>query len=256
MYAMARSLFPQHNIVHNSVKMPFKQTAVDSLISHGPEDYSQKEDGLVSGHKNLTCEGDTVVIIGGGSGVTTVNAARITSSKGEVQVFEASTEQVDIIQETLLLNNVHDWCRVNNTIVGGDRGTFRNIDTKEADLLDVADLPECDVLEIDADGGEIDILRDLSISPRVILIELHPYFFPNKEKEIFQFFSDNGYEIVHMAGHDGTLLNKSEFEKLYQKSLKYGAEYGNSDTSQSEHRFIDSGARWPVVVGVERKIEN
>lgn len=248
-----KSLLPSDHIIHNSVEMPFEKTAIDSLFSHGYQDNESKEGGLVSGHEKLTREGDVVVIIGGGSGITAVNAARITSSKGEIHVFEASADQVEILREVLSQNNASDWCEVNHTIVGGDRGTFRNGSTNEAEQLHIKEIPDCDVLEIDADGGEIDILQELSIYPRVILLELHPYFFADREQKIYQFFSENDYEIVHRAGHDGTLLTELEFEKLYEKSLKHGIEYGNSNKPQSEHRFIDSGARWPVVVGVERK---
>jgi hypothetical protein len=37
----------------------------------------------------------------------------------------------------------------------------------------VSQLPECNVLELDCEGAEVDILRELVIQPRMILVETH-----------------------------------------------------------------------------------
>jgi hypothetical protein len=53
-------------------------------------DMTDSEEGEVASHKSQTKAGDTVVTIGGGSGITAVNAARECGPDGKVIVFEGS----------------------------------------------------------------------------------------------------------------------------------------------------------------------
>jgi hypothetical protein len=43
-------------------------------------------------------------------------------------------------------------------------------------VLAPSELPPCNVLELDCEGAEVEILRELTIQPRVILVETHGLF--------------------------------------------------------------------------------
>jgi hypothetical protein len=43
-------------------------------------------------------------------------------------------------------------------------------------VLTPSQLPSCDVLELDCEGAEADILREMIIHPRVVLVETHGQF--------------------------------------------------------------------------------
>jgi hypothetical protein len=40
-------------------------------------------------------------------------------------------------------------------------------------VLPPSQLPPCDVLQLDCEGAEVEILRELTIQPRLILVETH-----------------------------------------------------------------------------------
>lgn len=67
-------------------------------------------------------------------------------------------------------------------------------------------IPECDVLELDCEGAELDILRTLDGDPRVIIVEIHPRVgCPAPEVEAA--FAEMGYAIIERGppGGDGDL---------------------------------------------------
>jgi len=61
-------------------------------------------------------------------------------------------------------------------------------------------LPECDVLEIDAEGAETAILRWLEIRPRVIVVEAHAHRGAPAEK--VRELSGQRYEVVDRQVED------------------------------------------------------
>lgn len=126
------------------------------------------EEPSVSSIREHTSPGDDVVIIGGGLGVTPVHAAR----KGaDVTVFEAARRMVDIVNETADLNFSADAISVHHALVATEVEVWGDDVGK---TVDPADLPDCDILEIDAEGAETAILDRLTIRPRVLIVEAHP----------------------------------------------------------------------------------
>lgn len=129
------------------------------------------ESALVAGLRDVVQPSDTVVIVGGGWGVTAVVAARQLSKNGNVIVYEGSQEQVDHIKTTAELNGVAEKIEVKHAIVGDEiklKGP-----AKGAEMVSPESLPECDVLELDCEGAEQIILERMSIRPWDILVETH-----------------------------------------------------------------------------------
>jgi len=143
----------------------------DSILPWRVKHRPQYESGLVSGLDKNVEPGDRVVIVGGGWGVTTVIAAREAGKSGKVIVYEGSEKGIADIQETLKQNRIPRNIDIRHGVVGplislrGDAG--------KADQVSPKKIPECDVLELDCEGAEVEILKNLSILPRVILVETH-----------------------------------------------------------------------------------
>lgn len=131
------------------------------------------ESALVDGIESCVHQGDNVVIVGGGYGVTAVRAARRVGKEGTVIVFEGSSAQVHKTRETARLNGSDDIIEVNHRIVGPAKSVYGNDDEKKIKRVQPKDLPKCDVLELDCEGAEIEILNNLSQRPRAILVETH-----------------------------------------------------------------------------------
>lgn len=222
----------------NSVRLDRKKP-----LDHYFDRYSDspvREDGVVSSHKAVTQSGDSIVVVGGGHGVTVVRAANIVGSSGRVTVYEGGKEAVKEIRRVLDMNNVGDRCEVHHAIVGTARDVYGG-DSATADTIHPSELPECDVLELDCEGSEIDILLESTIQPRVIIAELHPWEYQETPDDLLEILSEQGYEINHHFGHDGTPLSQKEFETLLWDSNVRGEKY------------LKFEGRWPVVIAAVRR---
>lgn len=110
----------------------------------------------VSALRSTVRSGDRVVIVGGGWGVTATLAAHQCGPDGRVDVYEAVPSVAEEVEQTVERNGVADRVTVHVERVDGE-----------------TDLPECDVLELDCEGAEVDVLRHLDIQPRVLVVEHH-----------------------------------------------------------------------------------
>lgn len=140
-------------------------------------DRPEYEQPLLAFLRDYVKQGDHVVIVGGGHGVSAVIAANSACEDGRITVFEASREFVDGIQETLRINGVEDQVRVSHTVVGtvSEYAESEYGSADDATVVSPAQLPECDVLELDCEGAELNILDDLEIRPRTIIVETHSF---------------------------------------------------------------------------------
>ena len=151
--------------------------------------------------------GDDVAIVGGGRGITTVIAARMTHFEGHVTTFEANAAMLATIRRAVRVNRVADLVTLEHAAVGpvtdhaaaewGDPdGERRGPDA----------IPECDVLELDCEGAERGILQGLAVRPRAIVVEAHePIGVP--PEAVAGDLRELGYEVVDQqpAGVDGEL---------------------------------------------------
>ncbi len=115
--------------------------------------------------------GDRVVVVGGGMGVTAAAAAIEAGAQGSVECFEGSADQTPVVRQTAGANGVAHRVKVHHAVVGPPIQVYG--DNVHGPSLDPADLPDCDVLELDCEGAEVGILRRLAIRPRVVLVETH-----------------------------------------------------------------------------------
>jgi hypothetical protein len=157
-------------------------------------------------------KGDKIVIIGGGNGVSAVHSARIVGSGGEVKIYEGDESRVRDVKRTLEHNQVFDICEVNHSIVG-EAHLVKS--PGNANIIKPSDLPKCDALEMDCEGAEFEILKDLENLPNKIIVELHhkkessPYSSPDTIESILK---EKGYCVQRYNGPwvNGLLVAKLE----------------------------------------------
>lgn len=117
-------------------------------------------------------DGDSVVVIGGGPGVTAIHAADLVGEAGEVTVYEGSPDVAELVAENTRLNGVADRVTVRRAGVGpsgrmyGEDPIFR---------VPAGSVPGCDVLEVDCEGCETEILPELltATRPEAAIVECH-----------------------------------------------------------------------------------
>src|SRR5262245_2296677 len=115
--------------------------------------------------------GDSVVIVGAGLGVTAVVAALRAGPSGTIQCFEASKEYVRFAAQTAARNGITN-INIHHAVVAKPVSVYGSGSDTGA-VMPPSQLPTCNVLEMDCQGAEVDILREMIIQPRVIVVETH-----------------------------------------------------------------------------------
>lgn len=115
--------------------------------------------------------GDRVVIVGGGVGITAAVAAESAGPTGSVVCFEGAKESIAVINRTAERNGVADRLTVRHAVVARAIEVYGT--EPDSPTVAPAELPGCDVLELDCEGAEIEILQGMTIRPRVLLVETH-----------------------------------------------------------------------------------
>lgn len=146
--------------------------------------------------------GDDSLVIGAGSGVTSVIHAKQTTDEGSVVAYEAGVLRAEAARDTIALNDVGSWCDVRTGLVGPAVQIDQYGEPGVSPWISYDDLPECDVLELDCEGAEKDIVNNLPVSPRVIIVEVHPFLncYPH---EIRSALNSQGYTVINKIDSPG-----------------------------------------------------
>jgi hypothetical protein len=178
----------------------YNGVAVRKDVLLRPKDVHQRyEKALIRQIRETLQPGERVVVVGGGNGVSTTVAAQKVGESGEVTTYEGSRTRSNIAQETCELNKVAERVEVKHAIVSHERRLFS--EAEDAAVVDPEDLPTCDVLIMDCEGAELDILRNLSLRPRAIIVETHG-FLNSPEREIREILTESGYSVVDRGKED------------------------------------------------------
>lgn len=198
-----RKVLPvKERAIYNGIPVNRPIVAGDALFGEEgnwyPHDFDREryETALVKGLRTYCNEGDTVVVVGGGWGVTTTVAAKQVGTTGRVITYEGAFDQVDNTRSTAELNNVKEKVEINHAIVS-ESISLRG-EAAGAEIVSPTELPACDVLELDCEGAELDIIKGIDITPRVILVESHGMF-ESSTANVRQALTDKGYTITEEA---------------------------------------------------------
>lgn len=188
---------------YNSIAVEEKRIG-DDLLNVLPDNPSY-EGQFVEYIREYVGEGDSVVIIGGYYGVSTIAAATQSGNGGSVITFEATPEGADRVRKTARFNDVEQSVTVKAASVGpiyNPKGR-----SPGDDKIPPSELPDCDVLAIDCDGCELDVLNNIEITPQTIIVEHHGELYGDKtDKERLDFeyqrekldniLSSKGYRMI------------------------------------------------------------
>jgi hypothetical protein len=155
-------------------------------------DIPDYEDALIQGLNRHVRIGDRVTVIGGGFGVTCAVAARL--SKSKVLCYEGDLAGVRGTQKTAELNGVE--VETIHAIVGSNIGVFGN--KHATTVVAPSELPECDVLELDCEGAEVQILSEMKIKPRAVVVETHGVFGAPTDK-VHAILESRGYRVENLG---------------------------------------------------------
>lgn len=206
-----RPLLPKRVVLYNDIPVSAARVG-DSIIPWQTTDITDYENALVRGLRQYVEDGDTVVVVGGGWGVSTVVAARRSGANGRVITFEGGTETVEKVKDTVQLNSVNDRVTVKHAIVA--RAISLRGDTDGAQLVSPIELPDCDVLVLDCEGAEMNILEEMEIRPDTIIVETHEIFGVS-EADVRDVLSSLGYETIESMIAEERFRNYCEENGIY-----------------------------------------
>lgn len=178
----------------------------DNIIGLMASNNPGHEELIVSSIRKYVSEGETVVEIGGGSGVSAVVAANQVGKSGTVITYEASKNMVELIENTVRLNDAGDIVDIRHAIVSNFVRVMEMQETCSLpQTVNINNIPNCDTLIIDCDGCEFDILEKLSDPPRTIIVEHHAIL--DCEGQEFLYRPSRLLDLCHELGYK--IINKS-----------------------------------------------
>lgn len=132
------------------------------------------EQPLRDGISDTVNRGDTVVVVGGGFGTSTVAASRAAGQTGRVVVYEAVGEQVTRIEETLGHNyTLAPVELVHAAVESVSAESCETYGAPDGESVSVDTLPEADVVVLDCEGTEDEIVPALEADE--IVVETHEW---------------------------------------------------------------------------------
>jgi hypothetical protein len=189
---LLRPYLPKRTVSYNGVLVGANRVTDGLNPSQDDGNRPNYESGICHQLRTVVEPGDTVLVVGGGWGVTTTVAAQQVGEDGRVHVYEGAVEYVPRIEETVQRNDVAARVTVHEAIVGTPTEVWGN-ETKNR--IDPGELPECDVLEMDCEGAEIEILKALDATPPKIIVETHGNLGAPTD-DVASVLESSGYSIV------------------------------------------------------------
>ncbi|MCY4732432.1 hypothetical protein KY092_17930 [Natronomonas gomsonensis] len=206
-----RPLLPTHVVRYNGVLVRASRVG-DSFIPWRATDIPNYEDALVCGIRRYVEKNDTVVIIGGGWGVSTVVAAEQVGKRGRVITYEGGERTVEKIKETVQLNGLSDRISIQHSVVG--QAISLRDDSGGAKVVCPIEIPNCDVLVLDCEGAETQILEQMEIFPRNVVVETHGIYDAPKATVLSK-LSDAGYDLIETRVAERRLLEECMRNGIY-----------------------------------------
>lgn len=195
-------------------RLPLKYAVMGGVVTRGvrlldiQDSLPKYKEVNIAAIKKWVRYDDVVVEVGSGQGVCTVWAARMAPG-GKIITFEGSEEMCNVTKDTMavhsqtLTNNPE--VEIHNEIIGPDVDVWGA--SEHVTRCSPSDLPDCDVLIMDCEGAELDILQNLSTTPRTCIIEAHP----NKgvdPDDVVEELESRGHEIksIQPDNHDNPFV--------------------------------------------------
>ena len=144
-----------------------------SWLPNDMKDEPGYEAALVAALNETVRPGDNVIVVGAGP---RSNGSRCRIRRwllGNIQCFEGSEQYVRLAQQTAARNEITN-INVHHAVVAKLIATFGGgVASDLGPVLPPSQLPTCNVLQMDCEGAEVEILREMTIQPRIIVVETH-----------------------------------------------------------------------------------
>jgi hypothetical protein len=187
----------RRNRRYSSISGPDKISNFECFLSYFFKRYGDRkfyENGILQMYQKISMKG-TMTIIGGGLGVTAVCAVKMGVNPNSLTIYDGSGHSITQIKSTLFANELKiPKNNIKHLIIEKDISVYAGC--KAVDTLPASKIKYCDILQIDAEGSEIDILKNLKINPKYIVVETHG-FLGAPSKKVKSLLISMNYKIIH-----------------------------------------------------------
>lgn len=188
--------------------------------------------GILLAHDDIYEENDIIAAVGLGSGISLIhNCAKPRSKKSFIGI-DGSLEQIEIAKANAKLNGI-DFSKfeIIEGYVGNPTNLYGEDNQKSSKVIDLNKM-KFDVLELDCEGSEIEILQNLSVRPKHIIVEMHPMFRDIKVCKFLEDMKNRGYNLVKVYTVNGELVNSSNIVNYFsfefiEKMVKHEMDWGD-----------------------------
>jgi hypothetical protein len=186
-------------------------------ITFGDPTIYKYELGILLSHDNIYREEDVILAVGLGNGVSLIHNCKKNRNTNSFIGIDGSLEQIEISKANAKLNGVESS---KFTLIEGYVGDPYNIygkkneqSTKKIDINEF----KFDVLELDCEGSEIEILSNLIVRPRHIIVEMHPMYRDIDIDDFLQSMNNKGYKIANIYTTYGDIICLENINKYFEK---------------------------------------
>lgn len=187
--------------------------------------------GIIECYRKIDDYNMRVLAVGLGSGGSLIYSLKNRIAK-HYSVIEASDEQIFFARKNIDLNSIdHSKISIYHGFAGMPVNVFGEFDKSKARNYDVNNF-DFDILELGCEGSEIEILQSLTLSPKYIIVELHPN---NREFSFNEFLRnmEQRFILTHAFTIDGeeqvSLEKVKEYFSEDKIKLLVNREYWNKN---------------------------
>jgi cellulose biosynthesis protein BcsQ len=180
---------------------------------------------------NVYKEDDIILAVGVGSGISLIHNCLKNRIHNSFIGIDGSKEQIEIAKSNAKLNGINfSMFELIEGYTGNPIHVYGEHGQHSKKMIDINN-KDFDVLELDCEGSEIEILRDLLVRPRHIIVEMHPM---NREININKFLEqmkNKGYKLgkIFTVNGDSVIINNldnyfsTEFiDKMKNNEISWG----------------------------------
>lgn len=171
------------------------------------------EKAIINFHDKIYDPNHKILAVGIGSGISLIYNCKLDRNNKFIGI-EASINQIEITKSNAKLNYVSDeQYKIIEGFAGNSKGVYGDKSQISKRMVDINEY-DVDVLELDCEGSEIELLENLKIHPKYIIVEMHPTKIVINIQEVLRNLKNKGYVLVeakNVAGANIELGKLNEF---------------------------------------------
>lgn len=191
---------------------------ISELIFGDPYIYTD-ELGILALHDSVFTQSDIILAVGVGSGISLIhNCAKGKQGKSFIGI-DGSKQQLDIARKNAKLNDINkNSYSLIHGFVGNPTGVYGKSSQVSNQFINIDNF-KFDILELDCEGSEIEILSELYVKPRHIIVEMHPFFRRIILQDFLKLMYYKGYKIEAAYTVSGKEISLDNIDYYFSDSV-------------------------------------